>query len=84
MRLIDYFVCFYRDQWVGTHSFDLLTKSGNTIEMSFVVSEINGHNIRLVIAGTPESAASKSRQRIKTLLIGHLVYEHCCLPLVTR
>ena len=50
MRLIDYLVCFYRDQWVGTHPFDLLTELGNTVEMLFVVSEIHRHDIRLIVA----------------------------------
>jgi hypothetical protein len=50
MIVIDYLVCFYTDQWVGTHPFDLLTESGNTIEMPFVVSEMHRHDIRLIVA----------------------------------
>jgi hypothetical protein len=50
MIVIEYFVCFYTDQWVGTHPFDLLTEPGNTIEMPFVISEIHRHDIWSIVA----------------------------------
>jgi hypothetical protein len=50
MIVIDYFVCFNTDQWVGTHPFDLLTERGETVEMPFVVSEIHRHDVRLIVA----------------------------------
>src|ERR1035437_2588930 len=75
------FICLDTDARVRAHPLDLLAGRRESVKMPFVVSDIDGHNIRLVIAGTPEFGKCKSRQRIKTLLIVHLVNEHCCLPL---
>ena len=48
--VIDNVLCFYRDEWVGTHPFNLPTELGNTIEMPLVADEIDGHDIRLIVA----------------------------------
>ena len=50
MVVIDYFICFNTDQWVGTHPFDLLTERGHTVEVPVVVREIDRYDVRLIVA----------------------------------
>ena len=69
IMVINYFVCFNTDPWVGTHPIDLLTPRGETVEMSFVISEIDRHDVRLIVARTSQSAKPQVCQRLNAFFI---------------
>ena len=77
LKATDDFIRLNTDARVRAHPLDLLATRRKSVKMPFVVSEIDGYNIRLIVVGTRDSAKAQSPQCINTLLIGHLVNEHC-------